>query len=701
MFGQPSGRGGGTMASRTGFSTAGAKAAEGGPANLGAKKQRDGSSPGKPGGGRGGSANSNTRGGGSSSKRGGGGSRHNHRSNPDANYRPSSSSSETSASDPVQSHSRLGEVDHPHTDNDYARRIYDQLRKDGIRAPAWPADPGNPKSKAALAQFKEQYKSYRDRARASLIKASLIDDPEETKRLEDAIDFKGICEDMCTDWEKITRITEFDVKQAERDPETGWPELAKFVKKLARSAAGQEAPLPMDIRSVATLRRTIDYLVDDLLLTDADLPPIHGFLWDRTRAIRRDFAFFSAPSVAELLDQVYCLETIARFHVTSLHLLSRANTAPDDYSEHQEVEQLGNALMSLRYAYDDCRAQGHECPNEPEFRAYEIILKANQPNILEVTQRESADFWLSSDEVRTAVSLVEALHGTHTFHGPLTRAPATAGEGNHHAYFRIVERADVSYTMACFAEIHFAQLRRSILEAVKKAYARPRESPRDVTAAVLNQQLRFDTVDEAVACAEKFGLRFEADPARPRSVADRILILDGSSSIAHVRLSHQYSTQLVEAKRRGRTISELIHGAPAHENGPFASGLTTTTAVSPAKVRFASPLERPASPSAAFKGNCQDSFAPFSSLPPQPSTMKKPKKRVHLSPFRLSPTPWRRCHAVGPVGPRPPPRRSKMAAPVATRPCRRHRRFRTARPLAGRIQKSSKTRNTRILCADS
>ena len=180
------------------------------------------------------------------------------------------------------------------TNDPRAIQVYTQLRKDGINPPNWPSQPGNP-NKVAMAKFRERYEQYRQKVRASLVKSGLIDDPSKRKNLSDAIDFKGICEDMCPEYEKITRITEIDVHQPEKDPNTGYAVNAHMVKKLARSAAGQEAPLPMDVRSAATLQRTMDYLIDDLLQDDDNLPGLHGFLWDRTRAIRRDFTFPPSP----------------------------------------------------------------------------------------------------------------------------------------------------------------------------------------------------------------------------------------------------------------------------------------------------------------------------------------------------------------------------------------------------------------------
>lgn len=502
-----------------------------------------------------------------SSKKPSGQNARNNGSNPFATTRdasrPSSSSSADAQDDPVPASY--------HSDDPHAKRVYEQLRKDGIHPPQWPSQPGNPKNKGEVSKFRERYESYRSKARASLTKAGLIDDPEKRKTLQDAIDFKGICEDMCPEYEKITRINEMDVHQPEKNPKTTFANTNRMIKKLARSAAGQEAPLPMDVRSIPALKRTLDYLIDDLLREDANLPGLHGFLWDRTRAIRRDFTFFSSLTPDEMKIQVYVLENIARFHVTALHLLTQDGKAPEDFVEQQELEQLGKALLSLRDAYDDCNDQGIRCENEPEFRAYYLIFHAYDSNIIETLQRQwKPNLWKDSDEVRTAVCLVEALQNTQDFHGPLKDAPSLAASSAYQSYFRIVEDPKVSYTMACFAECHFPRLRRCILSAIKRGLARPRETSKDVTAAVLNKFLRFDTVEQAIEFAEMHNIEFGECEEDPSDISRQYAKLDNRSSMPHLRLQHQFSHTLVEKKRGSRTLPQLIHET-IHEDTAFAT----------------------------------------------------------------------------------------------------------------------------------
>ncbi|PHH71519.1 hypothetical protein CDD80_5228 [Ophiocordyceps camponoti-rufipedis] len=482
--------------------------------------------------------------------------------NPFAQQGPQASADEASSSRPSAPDSTLM----PPPDSsacDLAQKIHQRLQADRISPPRWPADLVSKGNQQEMSRFRELYEAYRSKARASLTKAGLIDDPEKRKKLSDALEFKGICEEMCPEYEKICRLTEHDVLNPEKSRDTGVVRVEKMVKKLTRSAAGQEAPLPMDVRSVACLQRTLDYLIDVVLRQDDNLFSSHGFVWNRTRAIRRDFTFFSSMTEEEMKSQVYVLENITRFHVTSLHLLSQAKIKVEGFVEQQELEQLGKTLLSLRDVYDDCQVQGVTCENEAEFRAYYLLFHGRDSSVLETLQRQwRPSLWQDSDEIRTAVSLVEALQNTQEFIGSRKdgfAGPLLAASGAQLTYFRIVEDPKVSYTMACFAECHFQDIRRSLLATVKRALARPKDPVRDVTAASLNEFLRFDTVEQAIEFANMHNLKFEPDPQFPTDISRQLLVLNDKSTLPHLRLEHQFSQSLVERKRGTASLPTVIH----------------------------------------------------------------------------------------------------------------------------------------------
>jgi hypothetical protein len=440
--------------------------------------------------------------------------------------------------------------------DEFANKIYTQLAKDGIKPPQWPSNPGARQQRNAMDTFREAHKAYREKARKCLIKADLIDDPDKRRTLDEALVFKGICDEMCPEWEKITRITEHDVKNAEKEEKHG--EMVaipqKMVKRLARSAAGQEASLPMDVRSPAACRRTLNYLINELIPSDERLPTQHNFLWDRTRAIRIDLSM-QAPSMGpdEIKDEIYCLETIARFHVTSLHLLSQTGFAAEDFSEQQEIEQLSKTLMSLRQRYKDCADMGVVCENETEFRAYYVLFFAWDSSIKETVESWGQDI-ATSDAIQTAMCMVESIQNTSKLHGPLAPpAPTEMAVDAASIFFSMVASPQISYTMACFAEIHFNAVRRSILRIIQKAYSRPRDGPKDLTPDFLRRRLRFDTDEEAVSFVEQHGLEFEEEMGR------QYLVLNPRQQLKDPRIPHAFSFDIVERKRSQKSLPEVIH----------------------------------------------------------------------------------------------------------------------------------------------
>lgn len=442
----------------------------------------------------------------------------------------------------------------------YEKEIRDQLRKDNLHPPAWPRQPGNPASRQAMEDHSEKYKKYQGRVRTSLIKAGLIDDPDVRKKLSDAIDFRGICQDMCPEGEKVSRIVEYDVKLAEKtmspDGLEMWPDPDRMIKSFKRSAAGTDSPLPTEVRSPAALRRTVDYLIDDFLRSDENLPSQHNFLWDRTRAIRKDFIFQNAMSAEERTDQIYCLENIARFHAVALHLLSQENFAAEDFSEQQEREQLGKTLLSLMQVYDECKdMEGVRMESEAEFRAYYLLFNAHDPFVMQQMQDWDDKFWFNSSEVQTAVTLIEAMQNVWNGRGPLRPQVAlTTGSASFTTYFSIVEDRKVSYTMACFAEIHFTQIRRQLLKSIHKSYGRVRDGPKDLTAKVLNSILRFDTEEQCVAFLEELEMDFSSDGAD-----EPYLVVERRRSIPGKTIRQSFSGLMVERKRGGRPLPEVIH----------------------------------------------------------------------------------------------------------------------------------------------
>ncbi|EPE29720.1 leucine permease transcriptional regulator [Glarea lozoyensis ATCC 20868] len=444
-----------------------------------------------------------------------------------------------------------------------AKEIYQVIQRERLVAPTWPKiSPARQNEyNAAIDTYWRASRDYRSKVRQSLIRAGLLDDPEKAKKLSEAIDFKGICQEMCPIFERATRINESDVKQAEMSPGADgnlYVSPEKMVKANARSAAGQDAPLPMDVRSPATLRKTLDYIFNEVLGDNLEnLYNVHNFLWDRTRAIRRDFVFQSSMDPSEMSHQTYCLERIVRFHAISLHQMSKngiITPSGEDFSEQQEVEQLSKALLSLMHCYDDCNKQKVQCENEPEFRAYYVLFNCRHPGVLQNVQAWGYGLYNNSDEIQTAVAIVESLQNIWHANGPLTPHSATDVAQNAFAkFFTVVGDRTVSYTMACFAEMHFNSARKFILKTILASYRKQRDQTRDWTLTKLNVLLRFDNEEDIVTFGEAYGLRFE-------EVDGEIVLSFDSDDLRDPfpPLKQAYSFSLVERKRGSHSLPEAI-----------------------------------------------------------------------------------------------------------------------------------------------
>jgi nuclear mRNA export protein SAC3 len=440
-----------------------------------------------------------------------------------------------------------------------AAKIDQVLKRERITPPSWPHIPpeGMRFNDPAMIKLYNDYKAYRDKVRTSLIRAGLLDDPDKPKKLSEALEFKGTCEDMCPEFERASRIMDGRI-----DPnEEGDPE--NMVKALARSAAGQDAPLPSDIRTAGALRRTIDHLFHDIL-GNSGLGLVHGFLWDRTRAIRRDFVFHSSMTPMELVDQVYCLEHITRFHVTALHQMSRLNLSADKFSEQQELEQLGKSLLSLIHTYEDCKAQRVPCENEAEFRAYYVLFNSHDPGILDTVQTWGYKFWKESEDIKIAIELVEALQNIWELHGPLKPHSATnIAQNGFSRFFTIIEDRKISYTLACFAEIFFNDVRKSVLKTILGSYRKQRDQTKDWTMSRLNTYLRFDNEDEVAPFLEAHGLRTDEIDGEEYLSFEVTEISD-----PWPKLKQTHSRNIVERKRGHYSLPEVIDRTVFNESMP-------------------------------------------------------------------------------------------------------------------------------------
>ena len=280
-----------------------------------------------------------------------------------------------------------------------------------------------------------------------------------------------------------------------------------MVKRFRRSAAGYDEQLPSDIRPPAVLKKTLDYLVNDVVGGSEPLSSVHKFVWDRTRGIRNDFSIQQVTKTEDLRIAIDCFERIARFHILALHQLSKRDLKDNEFDHHQEREQLNNTLLSLMYYYDDSRHK-LTSPNEAEFRAFCIIFEIqDQRPDLEDRVQSWPQHILKNPRVQVALSLYSAAGNTSDEQGPLRpRTPFVLAQSNAGGFWALVKSNCVSYLTACVAEVYFNLIRGSALENIWKAYRAKRGGTlkvEDWTLGDMTNALGFDNDDETVQFCEE------------------------------------------------------------------------------------------------------------------------------------------------------------------------------------------------------
>ncbi|KAJ2482282.1 actin cytoskeleton and mitosis protein [Coemansia sp. RSA 2131] len=311
--------------------------------------------------------------------------------------------------------------------------------------------------------------------------------------LSEAAKIVGTCTLMCPEFEREERQLKNNIAQPEMFPGTRQADPARAVKTFHRSAAGNEEPLPEDLRTPDTLQRTLDHLVNVVIAADQELRSCHGFVRDRTRSIRQDFTI---QNIRDSTTVAVC-ERIARFHIVSLHILC----GNKDFAEHQDMEQLRNTLKTLIELYDDHRKAHVVCANEAEFYAYYIVSHLRDPDAKRVAERLPRHIF-------TAPIVQQALK-LHMLSESSTAPRRDTGTGWAAQslgvqFFRAVASPATPLLLACLAEYYFPSVRRSALRSMCDAF--PYQEGKEYPVSDFAEMLAFDSVDEVQEFCAQFNV---------------------------------------------------------------------------------------------------------------------------------------------------------------------------------------------------
>ncbi|KAI9243827.1 SAC3/GANP/Nin1/mts3/eIF-3 p25 family-domain-containing protein [Phascolomyces articulosus] len=390
--------------------------------------------------------------------------------------------------------------------------------------------------------------------RQEAIRTGQIADPDIPMRLEDAIDFRGTCTSMCPAFELVEREVQNMLDNLEVDA-FGNADQTKAVKRYRRSAAGNEQPLPSDVRPPTVLVKTLDYLFNDVLMSNPFITS-HGFLWDRTRAIRQDFTLQNIRDI----NAVEVHERVARFHILALHELCEYDE--EKFSQQQEMEQLGKVLISLNEFYDDLRQDGVNMVNEGEFRAYHLIYNIRDHELASRIIATVPKHVQDHPYLKQAFAIYNTIQRNNEIMQTAERrnkAENILAAQNYYAnLFKIIGSGDTPFLLACMTEAHFAEIRKGAFKSMQRAYI---FNYKGLDVEYLRQILAYDDEKHFLIEAELYGLVIER-------VDNTVNIRFGQKTKGKTSLfveplslpRQRRSRLLVDPKKGNRTYRDIING---------------------------------------------------------------------------------------------------------------------------------------------
>ncbi|XP_076363562.1 germinal-center associated nuclear protein-like isoform X2 [Tachypleus tridentatus] len=352
----------------------------------------------------------------------------------------------------------------------------------------------------------------------------------------------GTCPDMCPEKERFNRASKmrlsvFEVKSQCKPGESGSMDQRAMVKEYSRSSADQEEPLSHELRPPKILNMTMDYLLCNIMdrLNDKTTSPgeWYDFIWNRTRAIRKDV---TQQHLCDLTS-VALVEKCARFHIHCAATLCEEDMSVFDPKINNE--NLIKCLQTNKHFYHDLSINNITCPNEAEFRAYDILLSLREGDVLRQVQQFRPEI-RDSPQVKFAIKVFSAINSN-----------------NYVRFFRLVKEA--TYLNACILHRYFYQVRSRAGHALLKAYCLPNHTE-EFPIKELKRLLAFESEGEVRIFCSSLGL----------TTSNEFVTLDRSSFVIPVTTpSITRAIHLVESKRT-TSVGEVVNGNPLPPN-PYLS----------------------------------------------------------------------------------------------------------------------------------
>lgn len=328
--------------------------------------------------------------------------------------------------------------------------------------------------------------------------------------IKTAVAIKGTCPDMCPERERIMRQFSLSVAAYEMVPGTYDMDENKAVKEYTRSSADQEVPLPHDLRPEPVLSMTMNYLITNII-NKVDSPDVnkavwYSFCWNRLRSVRKDIILQQLCD----METVKIVEQCARFHICCYDHMWGAEVS--GFDDKINTQNLIDCLQTLRHMYEDLAKHSVNCPNEPEFYAYLILLKLKSGDVMWEYQQYSLEIQLSS-EVQFAIQAYMAFKNN-----------------MYSKFFSLVKKG--SYLTSCLLQRYFNEVRTKALKTMLKAYCLPGKTV-GLSSSFIVHSLKFDSQSNALQFCDidEFDLKVDCEKNE-----DDVYISDSSFLIREKRL---------------------------------------------------------------------------------------------------------------------------------------------------------------------
>ncbi|XP_054724688.1 uncharacterized protein LOC129234667 [Uloborus diversus] len=347
----------------------------------------------------------------------------------------------------------------------------------------------------------------------------------------------GCCPDMCPEKERYSRLAKnclsaLEYNSAFDSTLSREANHRYMVKEYSRSSADQLLPLPHELRPASVLIFTMNYLICnimDLKMDNISISDWYDFIWNRTRSIRKDL------TQQELCDKecVQIIEKCIRFHIHCAEALSEEDLATFDPKINNE--NLTKCLQTLKHMYHDLQSKGISCPNEAEFRAYDILLSLTEGETLRLIKDIRKEI-LKSPLVKSAFQAALAFKSQ-----------------NFVKFFNIFAKA--TYLSSCIMHRYVNQAREQALQVMVRAYSTANHSTSYPTLNLV-RDLKFENVDEAINFCKFYGFS-----SNETSVTIERTAYSKPASLPPVSRSY-----FLIGKKLTTSLGEIINNGPLPKN---------------------------------------------------------------------------------------------------------------------------------------